>query len=123
MAGFPAAVISATVLAPERQTIRSARANIPGMSSMNGKTSAGSPRAQVSRLGVIIVALAGLVDDVKPGNCSVSAGERVHHGFVDGVRALAAAEDQQCWRTSAGRGGISKNARRTGTPVTWQLRK
>ena len=40
IAGLPAAVTSATVLAPERQSNRSARANAPGMSSINGETSA-----------------------------------------------------------------------------------
>src|SRR5690242_20517008 len=40
---LPAAAISATVLAPDRQTTRSARAKAAGMSSMNLKTSAASP--------------------------------------------------------------------------------
>ena len=40
---LPAAVISATVLAPERHKIKSARAKKAGMSVMNGKTSADEP--------------------------------------------------------------------------------
>ena len=42
-AGLPAAVTSATVLAPERHSSRSARAKAPGMSSMKGETSAEIP--------------------------------------------------------------------------------
>ena len=42
-AGLPAAVISATVLAPDRQSNKSARANAAGISVIKGATSTDNP--------------------------------------------------------------------------------
>jgi len=100
--GLPAAATSPTVLAPERHTSRSgARENCGHVvdERRDFRVQAGS---LVSGLGVTIVAFAGLVDDVKAGNLFAQRGQGVDDRPVDGVRSLAAAEDQQRGRLVGG---------------------
>src|ERR1039458_3061678 len=41
-----------------------------------------------------VVALARLMNDVNRGNLRAQAGQRLDHGLIDGMRALAASEDR-----------------------------
>src|SRR5581483_6238947 len=54
-----------------------------------------SARRKVSRLRLIIIALARLMDDVNAGNRRAKTRQRSDYGLINGMRSLAAAEYQQ----------------------------
>ena len=95
MAGLPAAVISATVLAPERQRSKSARAKAAGMSSIKGDNLGRNHGSQVRRLRLCVILFAGLMNDVNVWHGFQQLWQGFQHRLVDGMRALAAAEDQK----------------------------
>ncbi len=74
---------------------------------------------QVNRLRLFVILFAGLMNHVDVRHRFHQLRQGIQHGLVDGMRALAAAEDQQRGPSHrSARRGTSKNSRRTGTPVT-----
>ena len=97
IAGRPAAASSETVIAPARQTTRSAQAISSQSFGRNGTSfhCAGIARVALARGGQVL--LAGLVD--RPRCPIFSRSDRgPRHRAVDDARALAAAEDEQAAR-------------------------
>ena len=57
---------------------------------------------------VIIVTLSGLMDDVNSGRLALQHGQAANHGFIDGVRTLASAENENRRRATAFRRNFEK---------------
>src|SRR5262252_8315603 len=55
----------------------------------------GCARSLVRCLRVIIVALAGLMDDVYPGSLLQQIRQALNHRLIDGMRSLASSKDKQ----------------------------
>ncbi len=92
------------------------------MSSMNSCTSAATPERRVAFAHRLGRRRTGLVDDAQAPESPPQVGRRRGHGFVDAVRPLAAAEDQQGEALAArSRRRAPAPALRTGLPVTHDL--
>src|SRR5208337_4368188 len=55
----------------------------------------GPAQIRIRRLRLIIVSFAGLMDDMNPGHTLAQRSNGIHDSFVDRVRALASAKNQQ----------------------------
>ena len=117
---MPSVVSSATVVAPARQTTRSAAWYAAPMSSMNSRTSAASARLGVARAQRGAVGRAGLMDDAQVGDGIAQRRRRIRQRLVEPVRALAAAEDEQREARRAAAVAGAANGR-TGLPVSTTL--
>ena len=83
---------------------------------MKGSDLSRQTRLLVRSLRVIIVALSGLMDDVNTRHLLHQFRQTLDHGLIDGMRALASAEDQQRGR-SARRGLVRRSRRMLGAPA------
>ena len=125
-AALPSAVISATVVAPARQTTRSAARYCAAMSVKEGLHPGGRPRARVGRGHHGLVRGPGLVDEEEPPPVGQVV-QGLDHRRVDAVGALAAAQHQDrerpvrvgCNGRAAGRPAAAAFtiSRRRGLPV------
>ena len=90
----PAAVSSASVVAPARQITRSAAFISRSMAKRNGSTRASRPARAIPVADAFQIAFSCLMRDCQPAGVGCQPRRRRHHGHVDRVRALGAAKDQ-----------------------------
>ena len=90
----PAAVTSASVVAPARETTSPAAFISRSIASMNRSTRPCTPLPLEGLANHVEVSRPRLADEIEGCGCGRQPRRRLHHGHVDCVRALRAAKDQ-----------------------------